>query len=581
MFTSSPWFRAAALGLLSLIGVVSGAFAAEKRTKSFDAFAIATAHPKATEAGIEILKRGGNAFDAAAAVTAALAVVEPYSSGLGGGGFYLLHQAENQRNLMLDARERAPLAAHRDMYLDAEGEVVPGLSINGALAAGIPGIPAALEALVRDYGTLDLGTVLTPAIRLAREGFVVDERYRKYVRFRRDALAQSPAAASVFLFGRRVPPPGHLIHQSALASTLQRIAREGADGFYRGPLALQLVNGVRQAGGIWSLRDLEEYEIKFREPIVTEYKGVKMTSASPPSSGGVALATMLGVLSRFDLDSMSPGDRLHTIVEAMRAAYRDRAEFLGDPDLVDMPLDRLLSAEHAAELAAAIDPGGKAPSPDDQTTPPKGTDTTHFSIMDAEGNRVAATLSINYPFGSAFMVPGTGVLLNDEMDDFSAKPGVANAYGLVGSEANAIEPGKRMLSSMSPTFLESDERIAVLGTPGGSRIITMVLLAALEFVRGNGAAEMVALPRFHHQYLPDRVEYEKGRFVDELIRILEDRGYAHKAVDPLFYGNMQVVVSAEDGQRLEAASDPRGVGLAAVCVKQNCTYAPASFLKTQ
>lgn len=524
--------------------------------------AIASAHPLATRAGFEILEAGGNAFDAAVAVSAALAVVEPYSSGLGGGGFWLLQRAGEARAMMLDGRETAPGAAHRDMYLDAQGEVIPGASVNGPLAAGIPGVPAALDYLARHYGRLPLVKTLAPAIRLAERGFTVTGHYRRMAAFRLEALRASPEASRIFLKEGRVPPLGYRIRQPDLAATLRSLAARGRKGFYRGPVARQMVEAVRAGGGIWTAADLAGYEIRLREPVVFTWRGWRITAASPPSSGGVALATMLNMLEHDDLGAMPAWQRVHLIVEAMRRAYRDRAEFLGDPDFVEIPVARLVSKAYAKSLRAGIDP--VRPTPSDALASPGGAGrhTTHFSILDREGNRVAATLSINYPFGSGFVAPGTGVLLNDEMDDFSAKPGVPNVYGLVGAEANAIAPGKRMLSSMTPTFAESSHTLALLGTPGGSRIITMVLLGILALEEGADPRAVVARPRFHHQYLPDVIQIERGALAPAVRRKLEAIGHRLRAFDP--WGNMQLVVQSRRSGEMRAASDPRGEGWAEV-----------------
>ena len=524
--------------------------------------AIASAHPMATEAGLSILRAGGNAFDAAVAVSATLAVVEPYSSGLGGGGFWLLHLEKEKRQVMIDGREVAPLRAHRGMYLDRTGEVVPGLSVDGPLAAGIPGEPAALVHLASQYGRLPLSQSLAPAIRAAREGFKVTPHYRRMAKFRLQALRASPAAARVFLHNNAVPPPGYVIRQPDLARTLEALARRGREGFYAGEVARRLLEGSRRAGGIWSQADLRQYRIKERKPIVGQYHGYRIVSAAPPSSGGVALLTMLNILQDDALRTLPAARRQHLIIEAMRRAYRDRAEYLGDADFVTIPLDRLLSRDYGRQLRRRILPEKATPS---ETLAPvaakqSGFHTTHFSILDKEGNRVAATLSINYPFGSGFMPPGSGVLLNDEMDDFSAKPGTPNVYGLVGGTANAIEAGKRMLSSMSPTFVEGPQRIAILGTPGGSRIITMVLHAVLGVVEGKGVQQIVSQPRYHHQYLPDVVQFEQGAIEEEA---LQRMGHRLKLIRN-GYGNMQIVLWEKDKQRVTAASDPRGEGMAQV-----------------
>jgi len=525
--------------------------------------AVASADPRATSAGVAILNAGGNAFDAAVAVSAALAVVEPYSSGLGGGGFWLLRRASDDREIMIDGRERAPLAARRDMYLDPQGNVIPRSAIDGALAAAIPGEPAALVYLARRYGRLPLAQSLAPAIRLAREGFRADARYQRMAGARLTALRSSPAAAAVFLRNNDVPADGTLITQPDLADTLSAIAQQGAAGFYQGPLAKRLVAGVRAAGGIWSAQDLASYAVVERAPIVGAYHGWRISSAPPPSAGGVALITMLNILSGVDLSSMDPITRTHVIVEAMRRAYRDRAQYLGDPDFVTVPVALLTNPYYAAGLRAGIRLDKATPSellPSAAGTDPSA-DTTHFSILDKAGNAVAGTLSINIPFGSAFMPEGTGVVLNDEMDDFSAKPGVPNVYGLVGEDANAIAPGKRPLSSMTPTFLDSDRGLAVLGTPGGSRIITMVLLASLDIMAGGDAVTAVGVKRFHHQYLPDEIQYEPDALPPEVIAGLQAMGHRLQAL-PGPYGNMQAVWWDRRAGRVSAASDPRGQGLA-------------------
>jgi len=527
--------------------------------------AVASAHPLASAAGIEILDAGGNAFDAAVAVSAALAVVEPYSSGIGGGGFWLLHRARDGRQVMVDGRERAPLAAQRDMYLDAAGVVVPGLSMDGALAAAIPGEPAALAHLARHYGRLPLARSLAPAIRLAESGFEVDDHYRDMAAFRLPVLQRFPDAARIFLDQGGLPALGHVVRQPELAATLRALAAEGRAGFYAGEVAERLVEGVRRAGGIWTLADLRDYRVVEREPLVFEYAGLRIVSAPPPSSGGVALATMLNILSGFDLTVLDEATRVHLIVEAMRRAYRDRAEFLGDPDHVEVPVERLVHPWYAQGLRAGIrtdraTPSAALPGSSEASV---GAHTTHFSILDRDGNRVAATLSINYPFGSGFVAPATGVLLNDEMDDFSAKPGVPNAYGLVGAEANAIGPGKRPLSSMTPTFVEGEQGVAVLGTPGGSRIISMVLLGILDLAAGQGPASWVSRPRFHHQYLPDLIQHEPDAFSAPLQEALQSLGHRLGALEDR-YGNMQALYWDYRNNRVTAASDPRGIGAALV-----------------
>lgn len=521
--------------------------------------AIASAHPLATEAGFAVLKAGGNAFDAAVAVSAALAVVEPYSSGMGGGGFWLLHRAADGREVMIDGRERAPLGAHAELYLDTDGQVMPDRSINGPLAAAIPGEPAALVHIAQTYGRLSLPHLLRPAIDLARDGFEVDAHYQRMAAFRLAVLRDYPAAARIFLKRGEVPALDYRLKQPDLAETLESLAAHGRDGFYSGPVARRLVEGVRKAGGIWSLEDLARYRVVERDPIRGDYRGIDVTSASPPSSGGIVLLTMLNILARYPLADLDSATRVHLMVEAMRRAYRDRAEYLGDPDFVDIPVGRLLHPRYADGLRAGIRPDRATPSEllPGATDVPAGSHTTHFSILDTEGNRVAATASINYPFGSGFVVPGTGVLLNDEMDDFSMKPGVPNSYGLIGATANAVAPGKRPLSSMTPTFLDDGTRVAILGTPGGSRIITMVLAATLDFASGETPKSWVAKRRFHHQYLPDQIEFEDGAFSADVLKGLEQRGHRLNALERP-YGNMQAILWNRETGEVSAASDPRG-----------------------
>lgn len=535
--------------------------------------AIATAHPLATQAGKRILQSGGNAFDAAVAITATLAVVEPYSSGLGGGGFWLLRDQKQHKTIMLDGREMAPGKAHRDMYLDQDGNYIAKSSVDGPLAAGIPGTVAAMVHLSEKYGNLPLQQVLQSAIKYAEKGFPVTSHYQKMAAFRLLVLQQYPTSAAIFLHNNEVPELGHLIVQKDLAQTLKLIAQKGNAGFYQGNIANKLVASVKANEGIWQLNDLKNYTIKEREPVQFHYRQMKITSAAPPSSGGIALATILQILQNYELKSLDDVTQTHLIIEAMRRAYRDRAEFLGDSDFTNVPTERLTHAWYADGLQKGIRLDKAMPSSDLPeiganlktkivNSQSEGQDTTHFSVLDTQGNLVSATMSINYPFGSGFTTAGTGVLLNDEMDDFSARPGTPNVYGLVGAEANAIAPGKRPLSSMSPTLVETDKGIAILGTPGGSRIITMVLLGILELEKGAAAQQWVTRPRFHHQYLPDKVFYEKNAFSMEQAAELELMGHHTSQLDS-GYGNMQVI-NWDYVNGVQAASDPRVEGQAVV-----------------
>jgi gamma-glutamyltranspeptidase/glutathione hydrolase len=538
-----------------LLLVVSASLtAAEKPGKA----AIASAHYLATEAGHEILEKGGNAFDAAIAVSSTLAVVEPTSSGVGGGAFWLIHRAEDGFQTMIDAREQAPAAAHKDMYLDEEGNVNRDLAVNGPLAGGIPGEVAGLEHLAKNYGRLPLATSLQPAIRIAREGFPVDKKFHTLMGWRIDTIKRWPAASEAYLADGEMPPEGHIIKLPDLAWVLEQVAERGAEGFYTGPVAERMVKGVREAGGIWTMEDLAAYVLKERDPIRTMYGDYELVTAPPPSSGGVAIAEILNVLEPWAVNELNPVLRAHLITEAMRRAFRDRAIYLGDPDFVDVPVEMLISQYYADGLRASIRPDRATPSSmlagNDQL--PDGTDTTHFSIIDAEGNMVAATLTVNLPFGSAFMPPGTGFLVNNEMDDFSAKKGEPNAYGLIGFTANEIQPFKRPLSSMSPTFMIGEDKRAVIGTPGGSRIITMVLLGILDFMRGNEPESWVSLPRFHHQYVPDKISAEPEAFSEEEIEGLKAMGHEVEVRDRT-WGNMHGAMWNLQTGEVTAGSDPR------------------------
>jgi len=520
--------------------------------------AIASAHYLATEAGHEILAQGGNAFDAAIAVSAALAVVEPTSSGIGGGGFWLIHRAEDGFETMVDAREQAPAAAYKDMYLYAEGNVNRDLAVNGPLAAGIPGEVAGLEHLARNYGRLPLAVSLQPAIRIAREGFPVDKKFNAIVRWRIDSIKRWPAASEAYLVDGETPPIGHIIKLPDLAWVLENVAERGAEGFYTGPVAESLVKGVREAGGIWTMEDLAAYVVKERDPIRTMYGDYELVTAPPPSSGGVAIAEILNILEPYPINELAPVLRTHLVVEAMRRAYRDRAIYLGDPDFVDVPVEMLTSQYYADGLRASIRPDRATPSsvlPGNEQIP-EGTDTTHFSIIDADGNMVAATLTVNLGFGSTFMPPGTGLVVNNEMDDFSAKAGMPNAFGLIGFTANEIQPFKRPLSSMTPTFMIGEDKRAVIGTPGGSRIITMVLLGILDFMRGNEPESWVSLPRFHHQYVPDKISAESAAFTPEQLEGLKAMGHEVEVRDRP-WGNMHGAMWNLETGEVTAGSDPR------------------------
>jgi len=528
-----------------------------------NSYAVVSAHPLATQAGEQILQASGNAFDAAVAISAALAVVEPYASGLGGGGFWLLHDAKKNTDIVIDGREVAPLDATHDMYLDDEGKLT-GNSIDGPLAAGIPGVVAALEFINKQYGQLSLQENLQPAIKYARDGFTPGNHYLKLVGLRRQALLASPDASKIFLDNGEVPGNKFIIRQIDLANILEKIAKQGASGFYQGEVAQKLVQGVQAAGGIWRLQDLLDYKIEIRAPIKTDYHGIEIIMPPPPTSGGVVLTQILAMLEKTQSIDLDDAESLHTVIEAMRRAYQDRAIYLGDPGFSDIPLNKLLNKEYAKNKFSDFNQA-KATTSESLANKfeSKGEDTTHFSVLDSDGNYVAATLSINYPFGSGFVAPGTGVLLNDEMDDFSMAAGVANVWGLVGSEANSIQPGKRMLSSMTPLFARDKQRTLIIGTPGGSRIISMLALALIKYQQGANSHELVSQRRFHHQFLPDEIQFEINSLSEKEKSILTGKGHQLNEMSRR-YGNMHAIIWNQESNNVEAASDPRGEGLATV-----------------
>jgi len=542
--------------------------------------AIASAHALATDAGFEVLAAGGNAFDAAVAVSATLSVVEPISSGLGGGGFFLLHDAASGRDVFIDARERAPASASPARYLTSDGELDRERAVNGPWSAAIPGLPAALVHVAEHYGKLPLSLSLAPAIRIAREGFPVYARLANGWQVRREVMERYPGTRAVFLANGAALKEGDLLRQPDLAKTLTLLAERGFDGFYRGEVAERLLAGVRAEGGEWTAEDLAGYRVALREPIRLNYHGWEIVTAPPPSSGGIALAQMLQILEPWELSKLDEVQRTHLIVESMRRAFRDRTFYLGDPDFVRIPQRLLTSPDYAAGLRATINPARATPSDvlSGEATPLEDDETTHFSIIDADGNRAAVTQTVNLLFGSGLIPPGTGVLLNNEMDDFALRPGTPNAFGVMGFAANAPEPGKRPLSSMTPTFMVSPERIVVLGTPGGSRIITMVLLGILGVDAGLPAQAVTALPRFHHQWMPDVISAERAAFSPQTAAGLRALGHTvllpgeqaasgRRSSD--VWGSLQVVSWDRRNQRIEAGSDPRNpVGTGRVEVRQ-------------
>lgn len=521
---------------------------------------VSSADANATRVGVDVLKNGGNAVDAAVAVGFALAVTYPQAGNIGGGGFMLLRTKEG-KTVAIDFRETAPAKASRDMFLDAQGNADSALSLTSHSASGVPGSVAGFALALNNYGTLSLKQALQPAIALAQDGIIVNENLSKALdKYGREVMLAHPTSKAIFFKADGTPwQLGERLVQKDLANSLTLIAEQGPDAFYKGDIAQQIAQQMSQNGGLISLEDLAAYRAIEREPVSGTYKGYEIYSMPAPSSGGIHIIQILNILENFDLKSMGQNSAaaINTEAQAMKFAYADRSEYLGDPDFVKVPVKALISKDYAKAIAGQIDtakdrssttirPGSLAPYESDQTT--------HFSVVDQYGNAVAVTYTLNTNFGNGIVAGNTGILLNNQMDDFSAKPGTPNVYGLIGGEANAVEPHKRPLSSMSPTIVAKDGKtVLVTGSPGGSRIITTVLqilLNTLEF--DMNIAEATNAPRIHHQWLPDELRIEKGISIDT-IRILEKMGHT-VAIKPVM-GSTQSIVVGSDG--LYGASDPR------------------------
>jgi len=529
---------------------------------------VASAHPEATRAGVEMLRQGGNAADAAVATAFALAVAEPYASGIGGGGFALVRMGEEL--VFLDFREVAPAAANRDMYLH-DGRAIPELSTDGPLAVAVPGAVAGYLELHRRWGRLPRAKVLEPAIRLAREGVLVDERYRSYARYRAEVLRRDPEAARIFLHEGEVPPLGWRLKQPELARTLEILAESGPAPFYTGEIAKRIAADMARRGGILTEADLAAYRVRERKPLLGSYLGHAVATAPPPSAGGVVVLSVLNALET--LPPQTPWRdplALHLYIEASKRAFADR-HLLGDPDFVDAPVERLVSKERARAWVEEIGflatpPHAIAPGVEGAGTWREGAHTSHLSVVDREGNAISLTTTINTPFGAAIVARGTGILLNNEMDDFAAAPGVPNAYGIVGSEANAIAPGKVPLSSMAPTIVfsgattDSPVRL-VVGSPGGSRIPTTVVQVIFNHLaHGMPIDQAIAQGRVHQQHLPEVVFVEPHALDAATAGLLMLRG--HRLVEAGTWSNATAIaIDPETGVRTGAA-DPRGVGTA-------------------
>jgi gamma-glutamyltranspeptidase / glutathione hydrolase len=520
----------------------------------------------ATQVGVEILKKGGNAVDAAVAVGFALAVTYPQAGNIGGGGFMVIRMA-NGETVTIDFREKAPMKASENMFLDENGNFVPEKSQVGHLSVGVPGSVAGLLLALEKYGTMSRREVLEPAIELAEKGFIVNEGLANAFKNAFEHFKKFPSTMRYFSKNGQPYSAGDRLIQKDLAKVLKLIRDKGRDGFYKGKVADLIVEEMKRGGGLITYEDLENYQPVLRKPVVGNYRGYEIISMGPPSSGGVCLIELLNILENFDLKKYGFGSSytIHYLVEAMKRVYADRAEYLGDPDFVQIPLDKLLSKEYAKELASEIDTFYATPSSRiirSVSPTSEGVHTTHYSVVDRWGNVVAVTTTINSYFGSMVAVDGAGFFLNNEMDDFSAKPGAPNQFGLLGSKANSIQPGKRMLSSMTPTIvLKNGKPFLVLGSPGGSTIITSVLQVILNVVDfGMNIQEAVDSPRIHHQWYPDQIFFERRGLPRDVIENLERRG--HKLVERAGYqGEVQAILIDENGVKYGAV-DPRGYGLA-------------------
>lgn len=530
---------------------------------------VVTAQHLATRVGVQVLKDGGNAVDAAVAVGYALAVVYPAAGNLGGGGFMTVQLADG-RKTFLDFREKAPLAATANMYLDKEGNVVKGLSTRGHLAVGVPGSVSGLELAREKYGTMKRATLLAPAIALADKGFALDQGDIDMLRTATEDFRKDPASAAIFLKKDGAPfEVGDTLVQKDLARTLKAISEQGTAGFYKGRVAAALVRSSQQGGGIITQADLDQYSTREMAPVECDYRGYRVVSAPPPSSGGVIICEMLNILEGYPLKDWGfrSAQAVHHQIEAMRHAYVDRNSYLGDPDFVKNPIARLTDKAYAAQIRAVIAPdkAGVSQAIKPGVAPHEGSNTTHYSIADRWGNAVSVTYTLNDWFGAKVTAADTGVLLNNEMDDFTVKIGVPNIYGLVQGEANAIAPGKRPLSSMSPTIVSKDgQPVMVVGTPGGSRIITAVLHTILNVVDyGMNVQEAVDAPRFHQQWLPEATNVERFAISPDTARLLEAMGHKLGAPQPANHMAAILIGAPSLGgkpvgkNRFYGANDPR------------------------
>ncbi|MEZ5597863.1 MAG: gamma-glutamyltransferase [Pseudomonadales bacterium] len=553
--------------LLAALGLAQTAHGVAREAVYSPEGMVASRSRLASEVGARILAQGGNAIDAAVATGFALAVTYPSAGNLAGGGFMVIRLADGTV-ITNDHRERAPAKATRDMYLDAEGKVVPGRSTASHLAVGVPGTVDGLLAVLERYGTMTRGQVIAPALRLASKGFLLDLDLARDFARQLPAMQQYPASVAVFSRDGKPYAVGEVFRQPDLANTLKRISDKGRDGFYAGETAGLLVAEMARGGGLITHQDLTDYRSVWREPVTGSYRGYQIISMPPPSSGGVLLIQMLNMLEPYDLKGMGYGSSgaVHLLVEAERRAYADRAEHLGDPDFFKVPVARLIDKSYAKQRFADFVPGRASRSADigAGSWPAESHDTTHASFMDRMGNAVALTTTLNLSYGSKIVAAGTGMLLNNEMDDFSAKPDTPNAFGLLGRDANAIEPGKRMLSSMTPTLVVKDGRtVLATGSPGGSTIITTTLQVIVNVIdHGMDLSDAVSSARFHHQWQPDAVIYEPGALSPDTLANL--RAIGHQGLNPWRYGrgigDANSVMRTDDG--FLGMADPRNAGAA-------------------
>lgn len=520
---------------------------------------VASEQGLATQVGLDILKQGGNAIDAAVAVGFALAVVLPNAGNIGGGGFMVLHDDKTGKDVAIDFREIAPAKASRDMYLDNQGNVIDGKSLFTHDASGVPGTVAGMEYALKKWGTMPLSKVLEPAIKLADKGFIVSDVLAQTLKEEKSTLGKWSASKAIFFKNGEPLKSGDLLVQKDLAKSLRLIAKQGAKAFYQGEIATKIAKEMQSQGSTMTLGDLKAYKVVERQPIIGDYRGYKVVTMPPPSSGGVHLIEILNMLEHYPIkeDGVNSAKNIHHMAESMKLAYADRSEYLGDPDFVKIPVTGLTSKAYAnervktiddnkARLSSTIKPGKPQPYESDQTT--------HYSVMDKAGNAVAVTYTLNLNFGSGIVVEGTGILLNNEMDDFSVKPGVPNAFGLVGGAANAIEAKKRPLSSMTPTIvMKNNKPWLVTGSPGGARIITTVLQSVVNTIDHEmNPAEAIITPRVHHQWLPDELRVEEGISPDT-IKLLQDKG--HNVVTKAPMGRIQIIQADDSG--FYGYSDPR------------------------